>query len=316
MKIDLYFAGAENPKVMEFAKEKNACKLFTQATERKQITEWAEEKIEGKIQNKLFVDSGAYTAHTRGHDVDVDDYIEYVNNLDEGITLFAQVDKIPGKFGVPRTREEILSAPAESWENYLYMRPRVKSPDKLVPIFHQDEEFKWLENMLNWKDENGKHIPYIGISSSKDKAPKFREAWYWKVFDIIERSSNPKVKTHSFGTSSIRHLETFPFTSSDATSWIRGAAFGSITTDFGTILVSGVQDKDKNHINSCQLSYKQLDDYVGKYGFRLNDLIYDDEEGSGSARVQRIMFNLAYLQDWAENYQYKGPKSFIRRSLF
>lgn len=314
MIFDLYFAGSSYEEVMKYGKEKNICKLFTQAGERKSITEWANEKIEGKIKNKLFVDSGAYTSHTKGHDVDVDDYINYVNNLDEGITLFAQVDKIPGKFGIPRTREEILKAPAESWDNYLYMRNKVKSPEKLVPIFHQDEQFRWLENMLEWKDENGHHIPYIGISSSKDKAPKFREAWYWKVFDVIERSSNPGVKTHSFGTSSIRHLETFPFTSSDATSWLRGAAFGSITTDYGTILVSGVQDKDKAHINACPISYDNLKEYVLNYGFELNELIYDTEDSK--AHIKRQMFNIAYLQKWAENYQYKGPKSFIRKGLF
>ena len=316
MPFDLYFAGAENPKVMEFAKQKNVCKLFTQATERKHITEWANEKVDNKITNKLFADSGAYSAHTRGYEVDVDDYIDYINNLDDGLDLFAQVDKIPGEFRKERTQEQIINAPRESWENYLYMRERVKSPHKLVPIFHQDEDFKWLKNMLEWKDEKGNHIPYIGVSSSKDKAVKFREDWYWKVFGIVQESSNPKVFIHSFGTSSIKHLETFPFKSSDATSWIRGAAFGGIQTDFGTILVSGVQDKDKEHINACPISYKALEKYVNKYGFELNELIYDDEEGSGSARVKRIMFNMAYLKDWADNYEYKGPKSFVRKGLF
>ncbi len=314
MGFDLYFAGNSYNEVMEYAKEKKVCKLFTQMGERKAINNWCDDKREGTINNKIFVDSGAYTAHTQGKEVNVDEYISYVNGIDSEIDLLAQVDKIPGRFGVLRTKEELLAAPEESWNNYLYMRDKVKSVEKLVPIFHQDEDFRWLKNMLEYKDENGNHIPYIGISSSKDKAPKYREAWYWKVFATIQASSNSNVKTHSFGTSSIRHLELFPFTSSDATSWVRGAAFGSITTDFGTILVSGVQDKDKRHINACPISYKALEEYVNKYGFNLKELIYDSEESK--AHIKRQCFNIAYLQNWADNYEYKGPKSFIRKGLF
>jgi len=314
MGFDLYFAGHSCKEIMEYAKEKKVCKLFTQMGERKVINNWCDDKRKGKINNKIFIDSGAYTAHTQGKEVNVDEYISYINGIDSDINLFAQVDKIPGRRGAIRTKEELLFAPEESWKNYLYMREKVKSVEKLVPIFHQDEDFKWLKNMLEFKDENGKHIPYIGISSSKDKPLKYREAWYWKVFAIIQASSNPNVKTHSFGTSCIRHLELFPFTSSDATSWIKTAVFGSIITDFGIILVSGIRDKNKRHINACPISYKVLEEYVNKYGFSLEELIYDSEESKAS--IKRQCFNLAYLQNWADNYEYKGPKSFIRKGLF
>lgn len=314
MGFDLYFAGAVYSECMEYCKEKNACKLFTQMGERNEINKWVQEKKEGKITNKIFVDSGAYTAHTKLKEVDVDEYIAYVNSISEYIDVFAQVDKIPGQFRKPRTTEEIKKAPELSWQNYLYMRDRVKEPDKLIPIFHQDEHFDWLENMLEWKDINYKHIPYIGISSSKDKAPKDRYEWYKDVFTIIRASSNPKVKTHSFGTSSINHINAFPFYSSDATSWIRCAANGNIMTEFGTILVSGRQQFEPDHINSKKTSKKALAEYVKSFGFDLEKLIHDTE--TSKANIERLNFNIAFLQDFADKFETSKINSFKKGGLF
>lgn len=312
--FDLYFAGMVQNEENEYSKKLGVHKLFSQLLQRSQINSWADAIRKGEVSSKLFVDSGAYTAHTKGAILDVDEYIEYVNSLDDALTLFAQVDHIPGRFGVSRSRQDILEAPKKSWENYLYMRDRVLSPHKLIPIFHQDEPFEWLQNMLEWRDEKGEPIPYIGISSSKDKSPKYREEWYWKVFSVIQRSSNPNVKTHAFGTSSTRHLELFPFTSADATSWIQTAVHGSIETDFGTITVSGVQENSKKHIKHCPISFETLREYVKSFGFELDELIYDTE--NTKAYTQRLKFNIAYLKRWADNYEYKGPKSFINRGLF
>lgn len=314
MGFDLYFAGMVMKEENDYSKELGVHKLFSQLLQRAQINSWADAVREGEISSKLFVDSGAYTAHTKGALLDVDEYIEYINGLDDALTLFAQVDHIPGRFGVPRSRQDILEAPKKSWENYLYMRDRVLSPHKLIPIFHQDEPFEWLQNMLEWRDEEGRHIPYIGISSSKDKGAKHRADWYWRVFSVIQTSSNPSVKTHAFGTSSTKHLELFPFTSSDATSWIQSAVYGSIETDFGTIMVSGVQENRKKHIKHCPISFEALKEYVKSFGFELDELIYDTDDRK--AYTQRLKFNITYLKRWADNYEYKGPKSFINRGLF
>ena len=81
MKFDIYFAGSSYNSVMEKGIEIGVCKLFTQLTERKEINRWASLKKEGKVKGKLFVDSGAFTAHTKGAKLDVDEYIEYINQL-------------------------------------------------------------------------------------------------------------------------------------------------------------------------------------------------------------------------------------------
>lgn len=78
----------------------------------------------------------------------MDEYIDYVNGLDNEVDLIAQVDTIPGSFGVIRTADETVIAPELSWQNYLYMRDKIISVDKLVPIFHQDEDFKWFKEYV------------------------------------------------------------------------------------------------------------------------------------------------------------------------
>ena len=163
--FDLYFAGAKNKFADKYLLEHSANRLQSQLLDRRNILDWVEKKSD---KSKLFIDSGAYSAYTKGVIIAVDDYIEYLNSITDKCTIFAQLDTIPGQMGKPKTKEERLNAPKLSWDNYLYMRSRLSEPEKLVPIFHQGEDYKWLWNMLEWVDGNGKHIPYIGISPAID----------------------------------------------------------------------------------------------------------------------------------------------------
>lgn len=311
IKYDIYFAGSSYASVMKAGQKYHVCKLFTQLTERKSINEWADLKREGTFHGKLMVDSGAFSAHTRGADLDVDEYIGYIDSLGTGVDLAIQVDHIPGVFGVPRTKQQILEAPKKSWDNFLYMRDHVNDPDKILAVFHQDEDFKWLKNMLDYRDVNNKPLKYICISSSKDKHTKLREDWYYKVFSIIQNSSNPDIKTHSLGTSSINHMELFPFTSSDATSWIQVAARGYIYTEMGLMLVSDQTIQNGSGENNAFMDKAKrnfLEGYIPRFGMNCEDIQRHSE--------YRQLFNMLFYLHWAQNYEYKGPKSFKKKSLF
>lgn len=306
MSFDLYFAGAYNKDIENIIVDRNYNKLLSNINDRKQIIHYIDLKKSGKFKGKLFIDSGAFSTHTKGKEVDIDEYIEFINKNHEYIDLFVQVDHIPGKFGVPRTIEQIMESPKKSWENYLYMREKVIDKDKLLPVFHQDEDFKWLENMLNTTFD-GKYIPYICISSSKDKSANARFDWYKKVYSIIQSSNNPNVKVHSLGTSSTNHCEYFPFTSSDATSWIMSAAMGNITTKYGDICISDRSLYKKNNIVN-QVSFDLFKKYIEDNGFTIEELSKDHNK--------RVEWNLKYLGEWSKNSEYKGPKSFITNKLF
>lgn len=303
LSFDLFFAGSDNKVWREYLIANNCNRLASWINDKAVLDEW----IKAGAPGKLFIDSGAYSAHTTGKEVDVDKYIELVNSLDEMVYVFAQVDKIPGVFRQEKTAAQCLEAPMLSWKNYLYMRERVKSPDKLLPIFHQNEDFDWLHNMLEAKFD-GKHIPYIGVSPANDKSTKEKNEWFETVFKIIKSSSNPNVKTHAFGMTSLPVLERYPFTSADSTSFIMTGANGGIMTSHGTIVVSENQVSNPNFIfNKDKAEVDFLLGYIKDMGFNIETLQTDYE--------QRIVFNIAYLKQWADNYQYKGTQIY-RKSLF
>lgn len=306
--FQLYFAGALNPVFEEDLKNKGANRLASQLLDKNAIKGWIEGRDEGRCKGRLFIDSGAYTAHTQGTELDVDAYIEYLNSIDDYTHCYAQVDHIPGRLNQPKTRQELEEAPEISWKNYLYMRPKMKSPDKLLPIFHQGEPYKWLHNMLDWTDENGNHIPYIGISPANDQVTSQKINFIEKCFQIISKSSNPDVMTHAFGMTSLKVLESYPFTSADSTSWLMNGANGSIMTPFGSVLVSDGSLHLPAHINRMPKAAQEwVIKYVTDHGFTMEDVKSDYKA--------RIKVNIQYLLEWAKNYQYK-PSSVKRKLLF
>lgn len=244
--LDVYFAGSYSEEAEKEIYELGGNRLASQLLDKKVISEWICEYDKraavGKTMGKLLIDSGAYTAHTQGTELDVDSYIEFLNSIDEYVTLFAQVDKIPGKYKEPKTAHELASAPAASWANYLYMRDRVISSEKLIPIYHQGEDEKWLHNLLEWTDENGEHIPYIGLSPANDRPMWTRERFMERCRDIIAKSSHPEVKTHCFGLMTINVLDHVELTSADSTTWLRAAMYGGIMSDKGVITIGAGRD--------------------------------------------------------------------------
>lgn len=306
--FQLYFAGSQNKMAEAYLRAGGSNRLASQLLDRNVIKGWIESREEdGMSEGHLFIDSGAFSAHTRGAEVDVDAYIEYLNSIDDDVHIFAQVDKIPGVFRQPKTREQLLEAPIISWHNYLYMRSRVKSPDKLLPIFHQGDDYKWLENMLETTFQR-KHIPYIGISPANDQPVKEKEKFIDKCFKIIAKSSNPHVQTHAFGMTSLYVLERYPFTSADSTSWILNGANGSIMTKYGSVTVSSGRTNAPDHIRKMAKAVQQeIQEYVASHGYDMLQLSEDYK--------QRILFNIQYLMEWARNYQY-SPSGVKRKSLF
>jgi len=303
MAFDLYFAGSQWLGLDDWIIANKGCRLQSQLLDRSRI----KYLLDNDFQGKLFIDSGAYTAYTRNAVLDVDEYINYVNGIDEHLTIFAQVDKIPGQHGKPKTIQEITEAPQLSWENYLYMRDRVNSPDKLLPIFHRRENWQYLEQMLETTFD-GKHIPYIGIAATTDSTTQEKEKWFHKVFEIIRKSSNPNVKTHAFGMTSLKLLESFPFTSADSTSWIMTGANGSIMTPFGVVYVSDNKTNLPNHIKHLNPeALKHFMSYLQEMDIDL-DLI-------SVTYKERMLANLKYLKRWADNYVYKGSTNH-KKSLF
>lgn len=283
--MDLYFAGMSHTMAAAKIVSLGCNRLFSQEINRGEIANMVETKKAGKYSGKILIDSGAFTAHTKGIEIDVDEYISYINGIMSYIDVFAQVDHIPGQFGKPKTDKQLAEAPKKSWENYLYMRDRVSDPNKLMPIYHQGEKNEWLKNMLEWTDSQGNHIPYIGISPANDKSQSEKNVFIDMCFKIIQSSSNPNVKTHAYGMTNLKVLETYPFTSADSTSWALTAVNGSIMSPWGVIATSA-QNKNSNAFRGMSAHIQnQIINYISQYGYDILDMIEAPEE----VVIDRIM---------------------------
>lgn len=257
--------------------------------------------------HKLFIDSGAYSAWTRGVEIDVDEYIDWINERADYIDLFGQIDVIPGDKVHGATLEQVRVAAEKTWENYLYMRERVKYPERLLYTFHVGEPIQYLEQALEWKDSQGDLIPYIALGGMVGKSESIRRSFLDSCFDVIRRSSNPNVKVHAFGMTSFKLLSNYPITSADSTTWIMTGANGGIMTDVGTVIVSEQRSNQSNHYSHLPKHLqKEFEETIAEYGFTLDELSY--------SRHKRIIFNARYMTKKASELVYNpGPK---KLSLF
>ena len=83
MPFTLYSAGTTSKESTDYKRKIGYPQLLSQYLEKKNILDWVEYlKTHPECKSKLFIDSGAFTAHTKGVDIPVDSYIEFVNSID------------------------------------------------------------------------------------------------------------------------------------------------------------------------------------------------------------------------------------------
>lgn len=303
--MNLYMAGSTFSGLNEWLQDNGYDKLMSYLNDKKAIETWCQYADKtNQFKSKLFIDSGAFTAWTKGVEIDTDEYIKWLNEHSKYLALFAQIDSIPGNIRTGATQEQVKEAARKSWENFLYMYPRVEGPERLLYTFHVGEPYEYLKNAMEWTDDKGQHIQYIALGGMVGKSVPIRKHFLDTCFDIIHKSSNPNVKVHAFGMTSLDLLSKYPITSADSTSWIMTSVTGSIMSQYGNISVSKeTQNKADNIANPNYKSARKqvVLDHINKCGFKLEDLQEDYK--------QREKFNIAYLQRWAENYVLKQPKT-------
>lgn len=300
----------------EVKKQLGYPQLLAWLNEKKELLEWVEEiRKDPNCPCKLVVDSSAYSAWTRGIKIDIDEYIEFINSIEDAVYWFAELDKIPGEFGKPKTQEQLLEAPEYSWKNYLYMIERVNCPKKILPVFHMGEDFKYLRNMLEYRFSDGSFIEYIGISPSNDAAVSEKAKWYeitWKfIYEVCNNLGREIPLTHNFGMTTVQLMEQYPSMSSDSTSWIRSASFGNLNIVINgkvkTVYVSNRNPDSPDHITNQPLAVREAVEELCKeigHGIELKHLLEDD---NGSLRM---IFNLYALDKWRKEFEYKGNTLF------
>ena len=298
--IDFYFAGSQCPEAEQIIEENGYCRLFSYFNDKSSLRKRFGKHLKN---GKLFVDSGAFTAWTRGVKLDVDEYIKWLNDNCEEIYLAGQIDVIPGEYGKTPTLEQRYIAAKETWENYLYMRERLINPDMIVYTFHLGEDYNFLKNAL--QDTT---IKYIALGGTVGSNVKIKEQFFEKCFEIIKNSPNPNVKVHAFGMTSVDLIQKFPFTSVDSTSWIMTGAVGNIFSKYGNIDLSKKNSMDVNSIfNLSEQHRKDVIEEIEKYGYTLEQLKNDHRA--------RVCYNVKFLYNRSLTLKQISNNSF-KKTLF
>lgn len=205
-------------------------------------------------QNTIMVDSGAFTAWTKGNKIDVRQYIDFCQELRDTAKcrlVFVNLDVIPGRFRVKPTRQERLHSAREGWRNFGMM---AASRLPVLHVFHQHEEMAWLKDIAAASD-------YVGVSPANDVSVPERLRWLDKVFSTVGTS----VRAHGFGVTTTRLLERFPFYSVDSSSWLAPSLYGGVLVFTGRALayVSKAQYRNMRglvapHFVPCAEGYKYV----------------------------------------------------------
>lgn len=267
------------------------------------------------IVKSLFIDSGAYSEHSRGIKIDVDEYIDFVNSIDDKIIAVAQVDHIPGVFKKAKKPEDYVESAKLSWDNYLYMRPKMKSPEKLISVFHQGESFDHLKNMVDWRGPNGEKLDYCGISPSNDRPVSEKDVYLSNVYDYLKKTSQPDIHTHLFGYTSLPGLTKFPWYSADSVSHRLRAAYNKVfTNDWGTISFSRTR-KAKTAADRCFLEVADADT-LAKFKEYISSRYHFDVEQLVESSAARTAVDICEVQRFIRENPYKPTNLKRAKKLF
>lgn len=296
--IDFYFAGNHTTRIREWVRDNDANALASYMNDRSAIQHYFSYKKVG-WKGKLMIDNGAFTVHRQGGKVDIDEYIKWLNDNDEYIDYAIALDDIPGKPGVKKTEAEVIKSSEVTYANYLYMKERVKSPQKLLPVFHQGDKVEFLERYLKMKD-----LKYMCLSGNKiNVTSEQRNVFYSMCFDVVRKCGREDMNFHCLGSATFNTAERFPFASMDATSHIQKGMYGLIICDYGTIYVG-----DKNLIsNMHEEEFTVLKDLCDRYNVDIYKLADD--------WLERTVFCMGYMKELSHKIEYVKPKS-IKRRLF
>lgn len=160
----------------------------------------------------FFMDSGAFTADSKGKPIKIEDYHAFLQKWNNECDVIAQLDAIKDY------KQSMLN----------YDRHEAELPseifNKIIPVFHEGEPLEVLHSYA----KKSKYIGLGGVAGFKNK--RRLKAWLDRVF--TEYPNPEEIGFHGFGILDIDLLKRYPWKSLDASSPAVLARYGSISTPF------------------------------------------------------------------------------------
>lgn len=155
----------------------------------------------------LFLDSGAFSAKTKGVEINLQEYIKFIKDNDDYIDHYANLD--------------VIGSAEKSFENQLTMEKAGLHP---IPCFHYGEPVEYLKRYIDKYD----YIALGGMVIGSTTALTDWLDYIFAEFICDKKTFLPKVKVHGFGMTSLPLMLRYPWFSVDSTSWVLTGRFGGV----------------------------------------------------------------------------------------
>ena len=215
--------------------------------------------------DKVFLDSGAFSAFSLGVQVDLPAYCRWIQqNLDivrvEDNSLMASV--LDG-----------IGDPLQTYRNQLAMEELGVRP---LPCFHYGEDERYLE----WYMAN---YDYITIGGMVPISTPQLFHWLDRIWNkyLCDGSGKARIKVHGFGLTSLPLMQEYPWFSVDSSSWVQIGAHGNLMMEGKTLGFSSQSPSRKvngAHIDSiAPIMREAIETKLRQMGYdpqRLRDIQY------------------------------------------
>jgi len=208
--LQIYFAGVDRPSFLELLWANGARNiLISYADYRKSFATFS--KHLDKYKFKILLDSGAYSAYTRGIELDIEEYTEFLKEWGSYFERYFNLDVIGDFEG--------------TWDNQFYLEGQGLHP---VPVLHYGEPVELIRLLA-------RQYKFIGLGGmvpilkSGQGRNKILSAWFDDVFyrkDGEQKDIN--IKFHALGLTVRQLLQKYNFYSSDSTRWLIGKKYNKI----------------------------------------------------------------------------------------
>lgn len=157
------------------------------------------------VDSFVFLDSGAFSAHTQGIAIDIQSYCDFIKRYEDAVTVYAALDVIGN---VPETNKNVEIMESQG----LYP----------LPTFHRGSRWSELQRLCERYDYFA-----LGGVASENAGRKILQNWLDGCFSIIGKHWPKRI--HGFGIQSQWALERYPFFSTDSTNSIIGGGLGRVS---------------------------------------------------------------------------------------
>lgn len=196
----------------------------------------------------LLLDSGGFSARTKGTIISVKEYADYVNK-----------NNVVNAFNLDTNDVD------ETLENQKYLLANTKA--NIIPIFHYSD---YVDGHIDLLDDFMRDFKYISVGGlvgntiNRQNKMKFLDYVFYKTRDVVP--------VHGLGITQLDFLKRYPFYSVDSTSWISGARFGNLTS---------IRDKNYEHFLCRTKHHSELNKIECKHFLKIQQYITELWESRG-----------------------------------